>query len=78
MKEKIMKIVKENVFELMDRDIQTDTPLISTGVLESFDVINLITLFEKEFDIEIKLEEIELASFNTINAMEELICSYVQ
>lgn len=78
MKEKILKIVKENVFELLDKDIQTDTPLISTGVLESFDVINLITLFEKEFDIEIKLEEIELASFNTINAMEELICSYAQ
>ncbi|MCI7342362.1 MAG: acyl carrier protein [Fusobacterium necrophorum] len=78
MKEKILKIVKENVFELQNQDIQEDTQLISTGVLESFDVINLITLFEQEFHIEIKLEEIELASFNTINAMEELICSYVQ
>lgn len=78
MKEKILKIVKENVFELQNQDIQVDTQLISTGVLESFDVINLITLFEQEFHIEIKLEEIELASFNTINAMEELICSYVQ
>ncbi len=78
MKEKILKIVKENVFELFDKDIQEDTQLISTGILESFDVINLITLFEQEFHIEIKLEEIELASFNTIHAMEELICSYVQ
>lgn len=78
MKEKILKIVKENVFELQDKPIQADTQLISSGILESFDVINLITLFEQEFQIEIKLEEIELASFNTINAMEELICSYVQ
>ena len=61
MKEKILKIVKENVFELFDKDIQEDTQLISTGILESFDVINLITLFEQEFHIEIKLEEIELA-----------------
>ena len=69
MKDKIIKIVKENVFELLDKDIDKDTKLISTGYLESFDVINLIGLFD--------LEKIELSSFETVGLMEELICSHV-
>ena len=76
MKEKILKLVKENVFELADKDIQSDSSLISTGLLESFDVINLITVFENEFQIEIKLEELDLEAFNTIDSMEEMIRSY--
>lgn len=60
MRNKILQILKENVFELLNKDIDENTKLISTGYLESFDVINLITLFEKEFNIDIKLEEIEL------------------
>ena len=74
MKDKIIKIVKENVFELLDKDIDRDTKLISTGYLESFDVIGL---FESEFDIELDLEKIELSSFETVGLMEELICSHV-
>ena len=77
MKDKIIKIVKENVFELLDKDIDKDTKLISTGYLESFDVINLIGLFENEFDIELDLEKIELSSFETVGLMEELISSHV-
>lgn len=77
MKDKIIKIVKENVFELLDKDIDKDTKLISTGYLESFDVINLIGLFENEFDIELDLEKIELSSFETVGLMEELIYSHV-
>ena len=77
MKDKIIKVVKENVFELLDKDIDKDTKLISTGYLESFDVINLIGLFENEFDIELDLEKIELSSFETVGLMEELIYSHV-
>lgn len=78
MRNKILQILKENVFELLNKDIDENTKLISTGYLESFDVINLITLFEKEFNIDIKLEEIELSSFETVISMEELIKYYVK
>ena len=78
MRNKILQILKENVFELLNKDIDENTKLISTGYLESFDVINLITLFEKEFNIDIKLEEIELSSFETVIAMDELIKYYVK
>lgn len=78
MRNKILQILKENVFELLNKDIDENTKLISTGYLESFDVINLITLFEKELNIDIKLEEIELSSFETVIAMEELIKYYVK
>lgn len=78
MRNKILQILKENVFELLNKDIDENTKLISTGYLESFDVINLITLFEKEFNIDLKLEEIELSSFETVIAMEELIKYYVK
>lgn len=75
-KEKIIRILKENVFELSDVDINDDLKLISSGLLESFDVINLLDIFESTFNIKISLEDVELESFNTVNKMESLINKY--
>lgn len=73
MKYRIIELLKETVDELKDVEIMEDTKLISSGYMESFGVINLISALEEEYHIEIPLEEIEFEAFNQVSTIERLI-----
>lgn len=69
MKYKIIRMFIENVPELENVDISADTLLISSGYVDSFNIIQMISLFEKEFSIEIDLENINYEDFETVNSI---------
>ena len=56
-----------------DVDFEHETALIDDAVLDSFDLITIIGEFNEAFGIEIDVEDIEPANFNSAAAMEELI-----
>ncbi len=49
--------------------IDADTPLISSGIIDSFDVVTLLSLFEGEYGVVISPEEIDVEHFDTPNQM---------
>lgn len=74
MEEKIIKILKETIEGLENTEVCEDTPLIAKGLLESFDVINLLLVLEEAFDVELVPDLLQLEDFNspkTIAAMIE-------
>lgn len=73
MREKIIKIIKENVEELASEELSFDMPLITSGYLDSFDIIQLIDILEKEFEISLPLDGVELSDFETVNAIANLL-----
>ena len=73
MRDKIISILKENVDELENVEITDDTKLISSGFIESFDVISLLSVIEDEFDTYISLENVEFEDFNTVPQIISLI-----
>lgn len=50
-------------------DAQDDTPLFSTGLLDSFSMVDLIGHIEKTAGIKIKATEVSLDHFDTIGRM---------
>ncbi|APH16457.1 phosphopantetheine attachment site family protein [Clostridium sporogenes] len=72
-KNQIKDILKKNIFELADVEINDELELISKGYLESFDIINIISILEMKFNINIPIEEIEIMDFNTVNNIYCLI-----
>ena len=68
--EKILEILKEI---RPDVDFENEKLLIDDHILDSFDIISIVGAFNDEFDIEIDVEDLEPANFNTIEAMQELI-----
>ena len=68
--EEILKILKD--FR-PDIDFQSKKNLIDEGILDSLDIVNIISEFDSEFDIEIPVEEITPENFNSVQAMKELI-----
>ncbi len=68
--EKILEIL-ESVRS--DVDFKNEKKLIDDGILDSFDIISIVSEFNDAFDIEINVEDLEPDNFNTIEAMKELI-----
>ncbi len=73
MEKKIIEILRDNIEELKGIDVKPDTQLISSGYLESFDIINIVVGLEEAFDIELSLDNMEFEDFNTVKNIAELV-----
>lgn len=68
----------EKVLEILqdirsDVDFENEKKLIDDAILDSFDIISIVSEFNDAFDIEIDVDELEPYNFNTVEAMWELI-----
>lgn len=63
----ILKEVKPGV------DFEKETSLVDDGILDSLDIISIISEVSDEFDVKIPPEEITPENFNSASAMMELI-----
>lgn len=68
--EELLKILKEIH---SDVDYETCTTLIDDGILDSFDIISIITEVSSEFDVQIPANEIVPENFNSAEALWKLI-----
>ncbi|MGN0518909.1 MAG: phosphopantetheine-binding protein [Acutalibacteraceae bacterium] len=70
--------MREQLLEILndlrpDVDFENEKALITDGVLDSFDIVSLVSELNAEFDISIGVEELEPENFNSIEAIEKLI-----
>ena len=71
MEEKILEIIRENAGTDTDWSIQT--ALIDDELIDSFDLVAIISDLSDEFDIEITVDEMIPENFNSVEAIENLI-----
>jgi acyl carrier protein len=75
MKTKVEKILNEIRPEF---DFSTSTNFIENGMLDSFDVVSLVTMLDKEFNISIEGVEIVPMNFNSVESICTLLSKYVK
>ena len=56
-----------------DVDFETANTLIDDGILDSFDIVTLVSEIDAEFDVAIPAEELVPENFNSAKALYELI-----
>lgn len=56
-----------------DVDYMTEEGLVENGILDSLDIVTLVTEIDSEFDVRIPPEEIVPENFNSAKALWELI-----
>lgn len=56
-----------------DVDFENETLLIGNGILDSFDIVSLVTALNDAFDIEIKPNDLVPENFNSAQAMLALV-----
>ncbi len=69
--EALLKILKELHPEV---DFSMEQDLVGEGILDSMDIVTLITEINSEFDVRIPAEEILPENFCSPQALYELIC----
>jgi acyl carrier protein len=64
-------LLMQNVRQLsgMNGEATADTPLFSTGALDSLGMLSLITLIEERTGLEIRPHEVTLENFDTVSRM---------
>lgn len=56
-------------------ELENSTPLISSGILDSITILQLIDTLEKEFSIAFEAHEIDRDKFDSIDLINDLVNS---
>lgn len=56
-----------------DVDFENETALIDDGILDSFDVVSIISELDDAFDVQIRITELDPENFNSVESIWELI-----
>lgn len=74
MREKVLEVLRERNEELTE-DVTKD--LLASGILDSFDIVNLVMDLEEAFDITIDIDLVTPDNFRTADAICALVESIV-
>ncbi|MCR4610670.1 MAG: acyl carrier protein [Lachnospiraceae bacterium] len=69
---------KETIIEILeeirpDVEFENETSLVDGNVLESFDIVSLVSELSDEFDITIRPKDLVPENFNSVDAMTALV-----
>ena len=56
-----------------DVDFENETGLIDDGILDSFDVVSIISELDDVFDVQIRITELDPENFNSAESIWNLI-----
>jgi len=73
MEEKLLDFIRDEFLDDPDTEIDANTKLISSGMIDSFSLVSLQTFIEKEFGKRIPAPRITAESFDTVKQMIEII-----
>ena len=70
--------MREQVLEVLkgvrrDVDFEKETKLIDDDILDSFDIISIVSDLNEKFDVDITADELEPENFNTLDAIIALV-----
>ena len=56
-----------------DVDFENETSLVDDGILDSFDVVSLISALDDAFGVQIRIDELDPENFNSAASIMALI-----
>lgn len=68
--DKLLEILKDI---RPDVDFEAETALVTDGVLDSFDIVAIVSDINEEFDVDIFAEDLIPENFDTVDAIYALI-----
>jgi len=77
-KQKIKEFILKEICEDLGLDIQNiddDEQLIDEGILDSLEILKLLSFLDEEFNIAIPAEKVNLENFKNLNTICEMIYS---
>ena len=73
LKAKIIEYIRDEYLEDESMELKADTPLISSGIVDSFSMVSLKMYLEEELGIRMTDDEASTEAFDTVNSITELL-----
>jgi acyl carrier protein len=77
MKDLVLTYVKKEYIDDDDVRITFDTPLISSGYVDSFSMVSLLVFLENKFKIKIPPSKATPEAFDNVNSIVALVNQYL-
>ena len=78
MKEIVLNYVVKEYIEEEDEEINYETPLISSGYVDSFSMVSLLVFLENKFKIKIPPSKATPETFDSVNKIVALVGQYLK
>jgi acyl carrier protein/D-alanine--poly(phosphoribitol) ligase subunit 2 len=78
MKDLILDYVIKEYLEDEETEITCDTPLISSGYVDSFSMVSLLVFLENKFKIKIPPSKATPDAFDSVNNIVKLVNQYIK
>jgi acyl carrier protein len=78
MKDIVLKYVTNEYLEEGDDEINYDTPLISSGIVDSFSMVSLKRFLENKYKISIPDDKATPEAFDSVNKIVVLVKQFVK
>jgi acyl carrier protein len=78
MKDLILDYIKKEFIDDEDEEITFDTPLISSGYVDSFSMVSLLVFIENKFKIKIPSAKATPKAFDSVNDIVALVNQYIK
>lgn len=66
-------VIEEYIDEDDDMEVDADTALISSGIVDSFSMVSLKAFLENKYDIRIPDEDATPEAFDTVNSIVQIV-----
>ena len=73
MEEIIRKFIQQEILKDPERPIESDEALISSGLIDSFSLVDIALFVEREFGVRIDDAELSAENFDTLDELTTLI-----
>jgi acyl carrier protein len=78
MKDIVMEFIYKEFIEIEDTRITYDTPLITSGLIDSFSMVSLLVFLENKFKVKIPPAKATPDSFDSINKITALVKNHLK
>jgi acyl carrier protein len=78
MKEIVLKYIKNEYLDEEEIDLNYDTPLISSGYVDSFSMVSLLVFLENKFKIKIPPSKATPEAFDSVNKIIALVNQFTE
>ena len=69
-------VIDEYIDEDDDIEVDADTALISSGIVDSFSMVSLKAFLEKRYEIRIPDDDATPEAFDTVNSIVDIVAKY--
>jgi 2-hydroxymuconate-semialdehyde hydrolase len=73
MKEELIEYIMKEFVEDPDEELDENTPLISSGLIDSLSVVSLVAFIDKKYGVKIPDEKGTVDNFETVSKIIETI-----